>query len=98
MMPGPYKTFVVALSLYAVGMAIGRVAAETSSPEPGPIQRIEETLKRAGKSMEDTMKNTGRKVEEEKIPEKVEKKAKEIVNDVVEGFEKTGKNLEKKFK
>ncbi|HJT22441.1 MAG TPA: hypothetical protein VJ746_18355 [Nitrospira sp.] len=98
MIPGPRKAFLIAVSLCAVGMAADRVAAETSSPEPGPIQGIEETLKRAGKSMEDTMKNTGKKVEEEKIPEKVEKKTKEIVNDVVEGFEKTGKNLEKKFK
>lgn len=98
MIPGPRTRCVIAISLTILAMATDAVAAETSSPEPGPIQGIEETLKRTGKSMEDTMKNTGKKVEEEKLPEKVEKKAKEIVNDVVEGFEKTGKSLEKKFK
>ncbi|HEU4684654.1 MAG TPA: hypothetical protein VFS39_09170 [Nitrospira sp.] len=68
------------------------------SPEPGPIQRLEETVKRAGKSLEETMKTTGKKIEEEKIPEKVEKKAKEIMNDAVDAVEKTGKHLENTFK
>src|SRR5262245_44227367 len=74
------------------------VAAESPSGDPGLVQRIEEQAKQAGKSVEETFKNTVKKVEEERIPEKVEKKTKEIVNDVVEGFEKTGKNLEKKSK
>jgi gas vesicle protein len=72
-------------------------AAESSTSESGPMQRIEETTKQVGKSIEESMKNTVKKVEEEHIPEKVEKKIKQAVDETVEAFEKTGKNIQKKF-
>ena len=72
-------------------------AAESSTSESGRMQRIEETTKQVGKSIEERMKNTVKKVEEEHISEKVEKKIKQAVDETVEAFEKTGKNIQKKF-
>jgi hypothetical protein len=80
------------------GLIAGLIhAGESQTSGPGPIERIEETAKKFGKSIEEGVKSTMKKIEEEHIPEKVEQKIKKTMDETVEGLERTGKEIEKKF-
>ncbi len=76
-------------------------AAESGEPpvrhEPGPVERLERSLKETGKSIEQNVKEAVDKLENEKLGEKTERKFKETFDGVVEGVERMGKDIEKKF-
>ena len=69
----------------------------SSADERSPAERIEDSLKRAGKSIEEGVKNTAKKIDEKHIPEKIEEKLKHAVEKTAEAIEKTGKHIEKKL-
>ena len=73
------------------------LAEASSADERGPVERIEDSLKRTGKSIEEGVKNTAKKIEDKRIPEKVEQKFKDAMDKTAEAIEKTGKYIEKKF-
>ncbi len=81
----------------------GHVAARAESAEPrakeetGPVERLERSLKETGKSIEESVKGAVNKLEDEKLPEKTERKLKQTFDDVVQGVERMGKDIEKKF-
>lgn len=92
----------VGLSFVIAGLSVvTALAAQVEEPAakhgPGPVEQIEESVKRAGKSVEESVKSTVKKIEDEHLAEKVEKKLKQTLDETVEGIEKTGKAIEKKF-
>lgn len=72
-------------------------AAEPSRSDPGPVERVEETAERVGKSIEESVRNTVKNVEDKHIPEKAQQRLKQLLDETAEGIEKVGKDIKKKF-
>jgi hypothetical protein len=89
--------------LLLVAGLCGQVAVEAESgephskKEPGPVERLERSLKETGKSIEQSVKGAVDKLEDEKLGEKTERKFKETFDGVVQGVERMGKDIEKKL-
>lgn len=65
--------------------------------EPGTIQRFQDSIKESAASVENSVKSGVKKLEDEKLAEKTEQKLKQTFDDVVQGVERMGKDIEKKF-
>lgn len=91
----------ILVSLVAAFCGQAAAGAESGAPnskqQPGPVERLEHSLKETGKSIEETVKDAANKLEDEKLPEKTERKLKQTFEDVVQGVERVGKDIEKKF-
>jgi len=83
-------------AMLIIGMG-ENVLAEEPGSKPGVMERIETTVKKVGKKIEEGFNKTVKKVEDKHIGDKIEKKLKKAATKTGEGFEKAGKKIEQKL-
>jgi len=95
---GP-RTWMIALLVSASATLAGLASGEEPprKQEPGTIQRFQDSIKDSAASIENSVKSGVKKLEDEKLAEKTEQKLKQTFDDVVQGVERMGKDIEKKF-
>jgi hypothetical protein len=89
--------FVGALMLSGASLTLSHGGESSSGSEPGPVDKIGETVKKIGKKIGEGFTKTGKKIEEKHVPEKVEQKLKKAVDKTAEGFAKAERKIKQKL-
>jgi hypothetical protein len=90
----------VLASALLISTASSTLSYATESPaesQPGPVDKIGETVKKIGKKIGEGFTKAGKKIEEKHIPEKVEKKLKKAADKTAEGFSKADRKIKQKL-